>query len=173
MNRILIRNIIRFILFTLIQVLILRQVDLGLNNFNFAAFFIYPLFIFLLPLRMAPSLVIFLSFLMGITIDAFYDSPGVHASTSVFSGFIRTYIINLLEPREGYNVNDNPTKHHLGFIWFVIYSSIMLFAHLFFYFSVEAFTYYYFVEIWLHTITSFVFSLLIMTIYIFLINPKD
>lgn len=172
MNSAIIQNITRFILFALVQVLVLKRIPLSWESFNFVSFFIYPLFIFLLPLRTPHALVIVLAFVMGITMDIFYDSPGVHGATSVFSAFIRSYVISFLEPREGYKSNDSPTKHHLGFIWFMIYCSVMLFIHLLFYFSVEAFTFYYFVEIWLRTISSFIFSLLIILIYVFLFNPK-
>lgn len=172
MNRTLIVNIVRFILLALIQVLVLKRVNLVWGDFRYVHLLIYPLFIILLPLKTNETLVVFLGFLMGLTMDIFYDSIGVHASALVFTAFIRKFILKVLEPFEGYHVEEVPSAFKMGFLWFLSYSSILMVLHLLFYFSVEAFSFVYYVDIILKTIFSFVFSLLLILIHQLIFRTK-
>lgn len=85
------RILISFVLLVLVQVLIL-------NNISFlrlATPFLYLYFIIKLPVGYSPSKVIFLSFLIGIVIDAFSNTPGMHAAACTFAGFARQLIIKV------------------------------------------------------------------------------
>ena len=85
MNSIISKNSIRFIILVLLQVLVL-------NHINFLGYinpYLYILFIILYPVKNSRSLFIFLSFLLGISVDLFSDSGGVHAAASVTLAFIR------------------------------------------------------------------------------------
>jgi hypothetical protein len=154
----------------LLQVLLFRRFYFGWSGFNYVQFIVYPILFMILPFKVSRSALVLIGFIVGMVIDMFYDSPGVHTSASVFSTFLRPYILSTIEPRKGYNVNDSPTPKYLGMNWFLTYSSILMFCHLFFYFSVEVFTFYYMGEIWLKTIFSFVFSMIVITMYAYLTN---
>ncbi len=173
MNSLILKNIVRFIGLVAIQVLVLKQIYFQAPVLKHVFVIIYPIFILLLPLRTANVLVIFLGFALGIVIDAFYDSLGIHASACVFTAFLRPYILTFLEPRGGYNINQSPTKYRFGIGWFLRYSSILMLLHLFFYFSVEAFTFVYIGTILLRTGLSFVFSMFFVLVYQYIFNPKD
>ena len=173
MSSVVFTNIFRFIILLLVQVLILKSFSIGLGGSIYINILLYPLFIILLPFRMPMVAMLPLAFLMGISVDMFYDSPGVHASASVFMAFIRPIILSQMAPRDGYNMNQSPTKKRMGTRWFLIYSSLMMVIHLFFYFSVDAFTFVYIGQILLRTVTSFVFSMLILIIAMFSLNPLD
>ncbi|NQX85012.1 MAG: rod shape-determining protein MreD [Flavobacteriaceae bacterium] len=85
MNNLALTNSIRFIFLVLIQALIL-------NNINFMGYinpYIYILFILLYPIKNNRMLFLFLSFLLGLTLDLFLDSGGVHAAASVTIAYIR------------------------------------------------------------------------------------
>ena len=85
MNSIVAINTARFILLVLLQVLVL-------NHINFLGYinpYIYILFIILYPVKNNSSLFIFLSFLLGLCVDIFSDSGGVHAAASVTIAFLR------------------------------------------------------------------------------------
>nr|NJM01541.1 rod shape-determining protein MreD [Desulfobacula sp.] len=157
-------NIVRFVLLVLLQVLVLQYVRIGEGYWRSFHFLIYPLFIFLLPLRTPKGLVILLGFVVGLTVDFFYDSLGIHAAASTFTAFIRASVIRWLSPKGGYNINFSPTRARMGLAWFIRYTSILLFIHLFFYFSVEFFTYAYWAEILKHSISSFLASGLIILV---------
>jgi hypothetical protein len=172
MNNVIAANIIRFIALNLVQGLILQNVGAGLEGFPYVNILIYPLFIFLLPLQTPRMLLIFLGFLAGITVDSFYLTPGVHASAAVFTAFSRQYVLKFLEPRSGYNVNYSPTAARMGRGWFLRYSSILLLTHLFFYFSVEAFSFVFLGAILLKTLIGFVLSMMFLIFFQVLFNPK-
>ncbi len=173
MNNVTLTNIFRFFIFVLIQVFILKNIDLGEGVLNYLLFYIYPLFIILLPSKIPHVYLILLGFLIGISIDLFYNSYGIHASAAVFTAYIRPYVLSFLEPRGGYVSGEGLTKYRYGETWFLQYSAFLLVIHLLFLFSVEAFTFIYIKEILLRTFFSFMGSFLLVIIYIFLFNPKD
>lgn len=174
MNSLWVKNIIRLAVMALIQVILLKRVYFGWENFNYFSFIIYPLAILLLPIKTPKIALILIGFLLGISVDLFYDSPGVHASATVFLAFCRPYILKMLEPRGGFPTQETgPTRHRFGTNWFLTYCAIGLFLHFIIYFSMEVFTYVYFFEIILKTICSFVVSYICILLYVFLFNPKD
>jgi len=89
MNNALSINIVRFIALVLIQALVL-------NHINFLGYinpYIYILFIILFPIKNNRLLFIFIAFLLGLTVDLFSDSGGVHAAASVTIAYIRPVIL--------------------------------------------------------------------------------
>lgn len=172
MNNDFLKNIVRIILVVLIQVLILKRLNLSIGSFNYIHILFYPILIMILPLRISKPVLLLIGFAIGLTVDLFYDSLGVHASASVFLAYIRPYILNIFEPRGGFSVNISPTKHSLGIYWFIRYAAAMLLIHLVFYFSMEVFTLVYLKEIILRTLFSFIFSFAFIMLYKLLFNPK-
>ena len=170
MNNAIFTNGLRFIGLLLLQVLVFQGFSM---SFTYIHIIIYPIFILLLPIQTPRTLAILLGFLMGIGVDIFYGSLGVHASATVFTAFIRPSVMSVLEPRGGYNVNFSPTKRRMGLEWFIQYSGILMFIHLFFYFSVEAFTFFYIGSILLKTAISFVLSMIFIIMYQYIFNPLD
>ncbi|GGZ72880.1 rod shape-determining protein MreD [Algibacter mikhailovii] len=55
--------------------------------------YIYILFIALFPIKNNRIILILLSFLLGITIDLFLDTGGIHAAASVFIAYARPVIL--------------------------------------------------------------------------------
>jgi len=78
-------NIVKFFVLLLLQVLLLNKI----NFLGYVNPYIYIIFILTFPLDGNKSLLIFLSFLLGLSVDMFSDSGGVHAAASVFIGYIR------------------------------------------------------------------------------------
>lgn len=173
MNNVILTNTIRLIGLVLLQVLVLQRISLGGELSNFFHVIIYPLFIILLPLRIPHALLVILGFIAGISVDFFYDSLGIHASAAVFIAFIRPLILKLLAPTKGYDMNFSPTKARFGAAWFLPYAAAMMVLYLFFYFSVEVFTYYYIGQIMLRTICSFFISMVFIIVIQFLFDPLD
>lgn len=173
MNNTTLTHSLRFIFLVFIQVLVFRQMTVGWSDFNYVHVMVYPLFILLLPIRISDPLLILLGFLLGITIDIFYTSYGVHASATVFLAFLRPIALKILKPRGGYNVSHSPNIKNYGFVWFLIYSSSLLFFHFLFYFIVSVFTHVYWLEILLRTISSFLVSYVIILLYVKIFNPRD
>jgi len=166
MNNPVIKNIIRALIFIVIQVLVLRRIGVGGASFNYISLLFYPIILVLLPMNTPRNLLIFSGFILGIIIDFFYDSPGVHAATCTAIGFIRPYILNILTPRGGYNVGYQLTPAKYGYNWFLKYAGSLVFLHLLIYFSLLLFSPVYAVQILLRTISSFIFSMLFILIYV-------
>lgn len=174
MNRNLIVPILlRFIALVIIQGLVLISLSMSVGGFQYFHILIYPLFVILMPFGVSRPLHMFLAFLLGLAIDIFYESPGIHASALVFTAYVRPLVLNWMEPREGYNINHLPTMGQYGLGWYVRYSGILMLLHLFFYFSVDAFTYFYIFDILLRTLSSFVISMGFVIMWAFLFNSKS
>lgn len=85
MTNITIKHIAKFISLVLLQVMIC-------NNINFLGYinpYVYIIFILLYPVNTNRLLFLFLSFLLGLLIDIFSDSGGVHAAAAVSLAYIR------------------------------------------------------------------------------------
>ena len=78
----LLRGFIYFVVFVLIQVLIL-------NNIHFlriATPFLYLYFIIKMPVGSSRTQVVFFSFIAGVVIDTFSNTPGMHAAACTLAG---------------------------------------------------------------------------------------
>ena len=89
MNSILSIHTIRFFVLVFTQVLILNHV----NFLGYINPYIYILFIALFPVKNNRIILISLGFLIGLTIDLFLDTGGIHAAASVFIAYIRPMVL--------------------------------------------------------------------------------
>jgi hypothetical protein len=170
MSDVIVINVLRFLGLFLVQVLILINIEI---NSSYVNLYIYPLFLLLLPIKIQKNLLLIIAFFLGIAVDMFYDTSGIHAATCVFIAFIRSGILTVIEPRGSYEANQAPTKRNFGANWFFQYASILLFIHLFLIFLLEAFSFVGFGFTLLKTILSFILSMVLVTIYTYLFNPKN
>ncbi|NOS90416.1 MAG: Rod shape-determining protein MreD [Cyclobacteriaceae bacterium] len=96
------------------------------------------MFILLLPVETNNLLLMLLGFLLGFTIDIFYDSLGLHAMALVAVGYLRNYWLGVITPQGGYDSGLPPTLASNGLQWFLVYTIPLLFLHHFILFFVEA-----------------------------------
>ena len=129
------RNIIRFLLLVLFQVLILDNIMLG----GYMVPYFYILFIILMPFETPKWVQLITGFLLGISIDLFEHTLGMHTAATVFIAFIRPYLLNIFAPRDGYEPDSFPRIYYYGFTWFLKYALIIVFAHHFVLFYLEVF----------------------------------
>jgi len=172
MNNLAVRNVVRILLFVLAQVMVFKSIHLGTANFNYISLIVYPVAIMLLPLDYPKIAVLLIAFVIGISVDMFYDSPGVHAAAAVFMAYLRPMFLKILAPETGYSKNVFPVASSFGLIWYIQYASYMLAAYLIIYFSIEAFTFVYIKEIILKSVFSFIASIAIIILHQILINPR-
>lgn len=156
----LVRNIFRFIFLVLFQVLILNNIQLS----GYLNPFLYVLFILMLPFQTPDWLVLLLAFILGLSIDLFSDTGGLHAAATVFMAFFRKPILKLISPREGYDVVQKPTVQQFGFGWFFSYAGILVLLHHFFLFYMEAFHFSEFFSTFFRVILSSIFTLTLVFI---------
>lgn len=134
MNRSIIINGISFVIYLFFQVLILKNSVL----FGSAFCFIYIGYLLLLPVETNPLWLMFIGFGMGLFIDMFYDSVGVHASASVAMMYIRNIWLGRVTPQGGYDSGAIPSLAADGLQWFIIYATPLVFVHHALLFFIEA-----------------------------------
>ena len=159
--------ILLFTVVVLVQVLFMNQIQFS----RFVNPYFYVLFILLLPINFPRYLMLILGFLLGLTIDIFSNTPGIHASATVFMAFVRPYVINAS------NLDDKeqilcPTIANIGFSWFIRYAGILILAHHFFLFYVEIFSFHGFFQTFFRSFLSSIFTLIFIVISQFLIFRK-
>ena len=157
-----------FVVSVLLQVLFCNNILIA----RVIAPFIYILFIILLPFDTPRSLLLFLSLALGLTIDVFTNTPGVHASATLIIGFLRPVILDLITSRETLESVPAPRVKTMGFHWFVTYTIFMVVIHHFFLFFIEAFTFDGFLLTLLRIILSSVLSIALILLSQYLIFRK-
>lgn len=150
------------------QVLIIKDIDLG----RFINPFIYILFLIILPFETPKWAILFIAFILGISIDMFYDTAGFHAAACVFVGYIRPGILKLFSPRDGYESGTQPTIQYLGIPWFLSYAGILIVAHHLVLFYLEVFRFSEFFSTFFRAIISSLFTMILIVAIQYLFNRK-
>lgn len=173
MNTESIKHIIRAVLILLVQVLVLKRIGLGSSwIWMHGNIFIYPVIVLLLPFRLSRHYVIVIGFLLGLLIDMFYDTIGVHAFALTATAYARGLLLSYLEPRGGYQLSMSPTQYSMGLNWLMTYTSFSVAIHSFLFFTAEIFTFVYIGQILLNTLVTFFLSMTVIMVYHLLFNPK-
>jgi len=161
-----ITNSIRFVFFVLLQLYLL-------DNFLFLDYinpYVYIIFILLLPISMSSIQVMLLSFFLGLSIDMFHNSGGVHAAACLVLGYFRPFA---LRNAFGINFDFQTLKFYdEGFKPLLVYVSIMVGIHHLVMFSMEAFSLSYITRILTNTLYSGIFSTVLIILVIYLIKPS-
>lgn len=167
-------NIIRFVVIFILQVWVFLPISYGwMGRYFYVNILLYPLIIILLPMRTPQIAILFIGFVLGLMVDMFYNTLGVHTSATVATAFFRTWLLGQIEPRDGYQLNVAPSRYRFGFPWFLRYAGIMMFIHLLIYFSVEIFTIQLVWKIIFQTLYTFIWSLLAVLLFTQIWNTKD
>lgn len=148
-----------FIGLILIQVLILNHIQFS----GYVNPYIYLLFVLLLPLSTPRYVVLLLAFLIGLTVDIFSNSLGIHSFATVFAAFFRPYVIRLITNREE-DKSDYPGLKQNKFQWFISYVSIMVLIHHIVLFYIEIFTFANFLLTFTRTFFSSLFSIFVIVL---------
>jgi hypothetical protein len=132
----LVKNIIRFIFFILVQVFVLNKIPPLHHLINP---YIYFLFILWLPFKTGRKSLMVLALATGLALDYFTKTPGLHAAPCVLIAYLRPFLINLLITQEGVEANyEEPSIKSMGFGAYFMYVAILTFMHHAFLFLLEA-----------------------------------
>lgn len=164
-------QIIRFIILVLIQVLFAN--NLFLNFGEYINIYVYQLFIMLLPVSTIWWLLLLVSFFLGLSVDMFSNTLGLHASACLLIAFIRPGVLRMLSPRDGYDFNSELNSKDLGVKWFMNYAFIISFVHNLWLFYLEAFQLNDIFRIFGKVLLSTIISVFILYIFQYVtIKPK-
>ena len=157
-------NIVKYgaicILLVLFQGLILNNIEFG----GYIVPFLYVVFILALPFETPNWLVLLIGFGLGVAIDSFSSTLGMHTSATVFMAFCRVYLLKLIAPRGGYEFNSKPNVQIMGLTWYLLYASILVFLHHIFLFYVESFKFTQFFYTFGRAVASSFFTLILILI---------
>lgn len=131
------RGFVYFVVLVLVQVLILNNIQF----LRIATPFLYLYFILKMPVGTSRMNVIFFSFLIGLCIDSFSNTSGMHAAACSLVGFIRPSIIQLFM---GKDLPEEmiPSFHSLGYGVFIRYTLTIVLIHHIALFLIESLTFF-------------------------------
>lgn len=123
----LLKNIIRFIFFILVQAYVLDKVP---PLHEYAKPILYFLFVLWLPFSINRSWQMIIAFVFGLCMDYFTGTPGLHAVPCVLIAYIRPFLLNILLPQETTELSySEPSPKSLGAMPYTIYVLILTFMH--------------------------------------------
>ena len=157
----LVKHIIRFALFIMVQVFVLDKIHLH----QMVTPYIYFLFILWLPFNLGRTQQMLIAFAVGFTFDSFRHHPGFHTAACVLIAYVRPFLVNLLIPQEGADTNyDEPSFKSMGGILpYMIFTGVLTFIHHGWLFLLEAWQ---FGNIWYFLIKTFLSTALSMLLII-------
>jgi rod shape-determining protein MreD len=166
MNNAVLTNSLRFILLLLVQIVIFNKINL----FGYINPYPYILFILLYPVNSNRAGLLVASFFLGLTIDMFLNSGGVHATASLVLAYLRPsffkFSFGLSYEYQTIRINDRLSPERFTFLLI----SIVTFT--FILYLLEFFKFSFFFEIITRTILSSLFTLLISILIIYLFKPS-
>jgi hypothetical protein len=126
----LIKNIARFILFLLIQIVILNEIP---PIHQFITPYLYFIFLLWLPFGTSRIATTLLGFVLGYALDMFTNTPGLHAAAATLIGYLRPTILNLLLAQEASEeLTKEPSIGSMGWGPFAFYIFSLTLIHHFY-----------------------------------------
>jgi hypothetical protein len=166
------RYIIGAILTVLTQVLIFSRIEPGYGTYVM----IYPLFLMVIPFRIKTINLLFISFFLGLSIDYFMNTYGLHAASLTFAAYIRPMLFNVIAPNEEYVRGDDSGKYTNKFRFFIILFLLILIHHVWF-FIIESFNlgefFFTLIRIGLSTMISTIIAFIIFLLFLVKTNIED
>ncbi len=146
-----------FVALFVAQVLILNHVHL----LGVGTPLLYVYFIITFRRNFPKWLVLVSSFLLGLLIDIFSNTPGLAASTMTLVALAQTYLIDLVAPRDSAEDLEASAKV-LGASKFVTLSALLTLLYCLVFFALEAFNFFD-VLLWLaRSVVSFVLTMVLI-----------
>lgn len=157
-----------FLFLLLLQVLVL-------NNINFLGYitpYLYISFIFLSPLKENRFSFLFLSFILGLSVDLFLDSGGIHAFSTLFIAYIRLFFVKVYFKKipSEYSFFSLKSEYFGNVFNYVVTLTVI---HHFIYFSFTNFSFQNLSIVFLNTLYSSIFTLILFFLGIYIFTKSD
>jgi hypothetical protein len=165
MNRSLL-NIIRFVALVIAQVLVVNHIRLG----GYVHPYIYLIFVMLLPINMPGWQLLISGFGIGLAIDLFMGTLGMHAGATTLMAFCRPTIIKLVSGSQKFENIKEPNVNQLGFDWFIRYTLCMVAVHNFTLFMFEGFSFHLVGQALLRILISVPVSMFLILLILYLFS---
>ena len=145
-----------------------------LNNILFLGYinpYLYVAFVFFYPLKKERYLFLFLSFLLGLSIDFFSDSLGINAFSLLFIAYLRLFLIRIIFKKTEqdyllFNLDQEP----FGKVFNYVISLVVI--HHFILFSLANFSTQNFSSVIVNTLHSSIFTSVLFFLGTYIIRKK-
>ncbi|GAA4136424.1 rod shape-determining protein MreD [Sphingobacterium kyonggiense] len=168
MGRVIIFNLLRFVALIALQVVLFKNI----GYYNLATPFPYILIILLLPINIPNFILFVLAFATGLTVDAFYDSIGVHAAACVALAWFRLFFFKITLDVDVQNSFETPSLGIMGSKWFLTYAAIGTLVHHIVLFHVEYFSFSNYLSTLFSILLSSIFTILLTLLISLLIYKR-
>ena len=123
-----VKQIIRFLLFILVQALVLNNME---PLHRFVTPYLYFLFLIWLPFNVSRPWMLIFGFLTGFTLDLFTKTPGLHASACLWLAYMRTPLLKLLLPGETKELKtgSSPSVRSMGLTTYILFVVLLTLFH--------------------------------------------
>jgi len=123
----LLRNILRFAVFILIQVLLLNKIP---HLHRFITPYIYFLFLLWLPFSVSRQWLLIIGFLTGLALDYFTMTPGLHTAACLLIAYVRPFLISVLMPKDSSEFNyREPSPKAMLWTPYLVYVFVLTLLH--------------------------------------------
>lgn len=156
-------NLLRFLLLLFAQVMFFSNI----HAHPLLDVYIYPIFILSLPFNTPRWILMLLSLTMGLSVDFFLGSLGMHGAVALLLGYLRPNLVNIITPK-GADFEINPNIFVQGSVWFMTYYSIAYIILLSAYFIIESWGFYNLFWLLLKILISSLASILISLFLLYL-----
>lgn len=136
MNIGILREVGLALLFVLLQAVVFNQIHL----FGVAMPLVFIYIIFRLPITLSTAWVLTCSFLLGLVVDIFSNTPGMNALACTLLAFMRRPVLSLYLPHGSEYVADVPSIKGFGIGLYVRYSITLTFLYSLMLFVIESFS---------------------------------
>ena len=161
-------QIIRFVVLVLLQVLVINHIRLG----GYVHPYIYMIFIMLLPFSTPKWQLLVFGFVLGLTVDLFTGTPGLHAGATILMAFCRPFIISLISGNQKFENIHEPNLGQLDGMWFFRYVLCLLLVHHFALFFLESFSFRLIGQVLLRILLSVPVSLFLIMMILFIFKRE-
>ena len=166
MNSAVLYNLLRFILLLLSQIVIFNNINL----FGYLNPYPYLLFILLYPVNSNRTAFLIASFFLGLVLDMFTNSGGIHATACLVLAYVRPtffkFAFGLSYEYQTIRINDRLSPERFTFILISIFTHhLVLFLLLYFKFT-------FIFDALLKTVLATVFTLLFCVLIIYIFKPS-
>ncbi len=166
-----VKTILRFIVFIFLQVFVLDNVLLH----QMITPYLYFLFIIWLPFRTSRALLMFAGFIVGFTLDSFHHQPGFHSAACVLLAYLRPFLVSIFIPQKGGDANfESPSPKSMGgYIPYMTFVAVLTVFHHCWLFFLEAWQFGGFWYFIVKTLTSTILSLVLILITEIVVLRKE
>jgi rod shape-determining protein MreD len=159
MNIDFLKRLLLFVVLLLVQVLVLNHIHL----FDYATPLLYIYFVISFNRNYPKWAILVWSFLLGLSVDIFANTPGVAAASLTLLGLLQPYVLELFMQRDS-DENMQPAIFTMGLPKYVYFTVIMTFVYCLVFFTVEMFSFFNWAQWILCIITSTVLSAVLILV---------